>query len=77
MNTATYALPGTPLAAHSAVIKRALDRAVQVRASDINPPGNWITGAMLPRIDGRMTYDKDAVIPVSGPRMLWVGGNGP
>jgi hypothetical protein len=72
-----YALRGTPLAAHVAVIQRALDRAVRLRASDVQPPGNWTMGMMLPRTDdGRMNFDEDAPIPNLGPRMLWIGGNG-
>jgi len=47
-----------------------------VRAGDINLPGNWTTGLMLPRQDGKMNFDGTAAVPTSGPRMLWIGGNG-
>lgn len=72
-----FAQAGTPLAAHTAMIERAIHRAMAVRASDILPPGNWHKGMMLPHLDdGSIDYDEDALIPTCGPRMVWIGGDG-
>jgi hypothetical protein len=70
-----FAIP-VGLVAQTASIERALDRAVQVRAGNIQPPGSWTTGVMLPREAGMMNYDSNAAVPNQGPRMLWIGGNG-
>ena len=73
---AIFAVPGTALAAHAPAIEKALARAAEVRAGNIQLPGNWTTGLMLPRQDGKMNFDGTAAVPTSGPRMLWIGGNG-
>jgi hypothetical protein len=74
---ALYAIPGTPLAAHAPAVEQAMQRAAQVRAGDIQPPGNWTTGAQLPRSpDGNRMNTERGEVPTTGPRMLWVGGNG-
>lgn len=73
---ALYAVPGTALAAQVPAIQAALDRAAEVRAGDIQPPGDWRTGVMLPRQNGRMNFDPTATVPSSGPRLLWIGSNG-
>jgi hypothetical protein len=73
---AIFAVPGTALAAQAPAIEKALARAAEVRAGNIQLPGNWTAGLMLPRQDGKMNFDGTAAVPTSGPRMLWIGGNG-
>jgi hypothetical protein len=73
---AVFTLPGTALAAHGPTIENALERAAQVRTGSFQPPGNWTTGAMLPRQDGKINFDPRRSIPSAGPRMLFIGGNG-
>jgi hypothetical protein len=76
---ALYAVPGTALAAHAPSLAQALDRAVQVRAGNIAPPGNWTTG-YISRPDGSKTYiriaGRDDDDDDDWSRCGWIGSNG-